>query len=95
MAFSLNFYFNQFYSHLKTNTYLFIDISLMTLHSLAMTLTIFTNSLFNELEWICIGIATNYLGLNVGLLNDLLLNSILCNLPLHILLVPWQLTMMQ
>ena len=31
--------------------------------------------------------------LNVGYLQDLLLNSIFCNLPLCILLVPWQVTL--
>ena len=52
-------------------------------------------SLFNEYEQTYIGIVTNYLGLNAGLLNDLLLNGILCNLPLSILLIPNQPTAMQ
>ena len=30
----------------------------------------------------------------MGPLNDLFLNGVLCDLPLHILLVPWQLTVM-
>ena len=78
------------------NNYLpFTDTSLMTSCLFVMTLTILMNSPLNELEQICIGIAANYIGLNMGLLNDLLLNGILCDLPLSILLVSWQLTVMQ
>ena len=49
----------------------------------------------NKLEQICIGMLLIYLGLNVGLLYDLFLNSILCNLSFHILLIPDQLTVVK
>ena len=60
-----------------------------------MILMILMMSPFHELEWTDIGIATNYLGLNVGLLNDLFLNGILCDLPFCILLVPDQPTVVK
>ena len=52
-----------------------------------MTLTILMTSPLHEIEWINIWDATDYVGLNVGLLNDLL-NSILCDLSLSILFIP-------
>ena len=39
--------------------------------------------------------ATNGIGLNVGPLKDLLLNGVLCNLPLCILFVPDKLTVVK
>ena len=35
------------------------------------------------------------IGLNVGLLNDLFLNGVLCDLPLRVLLIPDQPTVME
>ena len=84
-----NFLFDQFHPHLKTITYLFIRHFLNDLTIPCYDSTILMTFPFHELEQIVLGCYWLQ-GLNMGQLDDLLLNSILHDLPLSILFVPQQ-----
>ena len=47
-----------------------------------------------ERNWV-VGSQILTIGLNVGLLNDLFLNGVLCDFPLRVILIPDQLTAME